>query len=99
MRAVTTYHLGPATISDGEHECVLEVEIHTMEGRDAATPAWHVTIRGQLPHEMRFPDGKALSVVIEGGQRGVGTLVDPRLIRGVGEPPCTSRQVTATPRR
>lgn len=84
---MTAYHLGPATISDGVHECVLDVEIHTMAGRDASIPAWHVRIRGHMPHELRFPHGKALSVVVDGGERGVGTLVDPHLIRGAGAPP------------
>jgi hypothetical protein len=85
---VVGHHAGPATISDGVHESVLDVEIHTRPAENASVAAWHVTIRGRLPQELRVPYGKALSVVLADGSRGVGTLVDPHLIRGAGEPPC-----------
>lgn len=83
------HYSGPATISDGVHESTLDVEIHTRPGENATVAAWHVNIRGRLPRELRFSLGKALSVVLADGSQGVGTLVDPRLIRGVGEPPCS----------
>lgn len=79
---------GPATISDGVHESTLDVEIHTRPGKHAIAAAWHVTIRGPLPRELRSPFGKTLAVLLGDGSRGVGTLVDPHLIRGAGEPPC-----------
>ena len=82
------HHVGLATISDGVNESVLEVEIHTSPGQNASVAAWHVTIRGSLPQQLRVPYGKALSVVLADGSRGVGTLVDAHLIRGAGEPPC-----------
>lgn len=83
------HYVGLATISDGTHESDHDVELHTRPAANASTAAWHVTIRGTLPHQLRVPHGKAVSVVLEGGGRGVGTLVDPHLIRGVGEaPPC-----------
>ncbi len=81
-------HVGLATISDGVYERVLEVEIHTRPAEHAKAAAWHVTFRGKLPHQLRFPYGKALSVVLADGGRGVGTLVDPHVIRGAGQSPC-----------
>ncbi len=78
---------GPATISDGANEGVFEVEIHTRPGENRTDFAWHVNIQGRLPHDLRFPSGKALSVQLADGRQGVGTLVDPRLIRGAGASP------------
>jgi hypothetical protein len=78
---------GPATISDGVNESTLDVEIHTRPGENATVAAWHVNIRGPLPRELRSPSGKTLSVLLADGRQGVGTLVDPHLIRGAGEPP------------
>lgn len=86
--ALVGHHIGLATISDGVCESILEVEIHTRPGQAGTVAAWHVTIRGKLPHQLRSPHGKALSVVLADGSRGVGTLVDPHVIRGAGEPPC-----------
>lgn len=82
-----THYAGPATISDGVHDSTLDVEIHIRPGKNAVVAAWHVTIRGRLPQELRSPFGKALSVILANGSRGVGTLIDPLLIRGAGEPP------------
>lgn len=80
-------YCGPATISDGVIESSHNVEMHIRIGANAISPAWHVVIDDQLPRELRSPHGKTLSVRIAGGVPGVGTLVDPRLIRGVGQPP------------
>ena len=81
------HYCGPATLSDGVDECRHNVEVHTRPGEDGIVAAWHVVIEGRLPRELRFPYGKALSVLLSDGTRGVGTLVDPQLIRGAGEPP------------
>ena len=83
----TCHDRGPATISDGMAESSHDVEIHTTVGRNAITAAWHVVIEGKLPKELRSPHGKTLSVRTASGGQGVGTLVDPSLIRGAGEPP------------
>ena len=84
---VVGHHVGPATISDGVHDLVVDVELHTQLGPGGTVAGWHVTIRGTLSHELRSPHGKALSVVLANGSRGVGTLVDPHVIRGAGDPP------------
>lgn len=81
-------YAGPATISDGVVTSIHDVEIHTTPGENAKFAAWHVNIAGTMPHELRTPHEKALSVLLPDGRRGVGTLVDPHLIRGAGEPPC-----------
>lgn len=78
---------GRATISDGVNESVFDIEIHTRHSENATAAAWHVNIRGRLSHELRVPAGKTLSVRLADGRQGVGTLVDPNLIRGVGNPP------------
>lgn len=83
------HFLESATISDGVNEKVFEVEIFTRPGENALVTAWHVQIQGQVPHELRFPSGKTVSVRLADGREGVGTLVDPHLIRGVGQPPCS----------
>ena len=84
---MTPHFSGRATISDGVTEGVFDIEIHTRHGENATVAAWHVNIQGRLPQEMRVPYGKALSVQLADGRQGVGTLVDPNLIRGVGNPP------------
>jgi hypothetical protein len=81
------HYSGRATISDGVNEGVFVVEIHTRPGENAIGVAWHVNIQGQMPHELRFPAAKALSVRLADGRHGVGTLVDPHLIRGAGKSP------------
>ena len=81
------HYCGPATISDGVSESLHDVEIHTMPAQRATAAAWHVVIAGRLPHELRIPNGKTLSVLLENGAKGVGTLVDPQVIRGAGDPP------------
>lgn len=81
-------YAGPATISDGVASSVRDVELHITPGENAKVGAWHVRVAGLLPHELRTPHDKALSVLLPDGRRGVGTLVDPHLIRGAGEPPC-----------
>ena len=80
-------YAGPATISDGVASSVHDIELHITRGENAKVGAWHVRIAGSLPHELRTPHPKALSVLPPDGRRGVGTLVDPHLIRGAGEPP------------
>lgn len=87
QEGVRIHYSGPATISDGVAESRHTVQIHVRTGRNAVTPAWHVVIEDKLPRELRSPHGKALYVRIGDGVQGVGTLVDPRLIRGAGEPP------------
>ena len=82
-----THYIGSATISDGTTESSHFVEIHVRTGENAVTPAWHVVVKDSLPKELRSSYGKTLSVRIATGVPGVGTLVDPRLIRGTGEPP------------
>jgi hypothetical protein len=82
------HYSGPATISDGLMTSSHDVEIHNTPRENAKLAAWHVNIKGTMPHELRTPHEKALSVLLPDGRRGVGTLVDPHLIRGAGEPPC-----------
>lgn len=84
---VTGHYSGPATISDGKNESLHDVEIHIRTQEHARTAAWHVVIAGQLPAELRTPHGKAISVLLPSGGRGVGFLVDPHLVRGTGKPP------------
>jgi hypothetical protein len=81
------HYSGEVTISDGTHESTFDVEIHTRQAENSAVAAWHVIVQGHLPPDLRIPPGKALAVVLPDGSRGVGTLVDPHIIRGVGEPP------------
>ncbi len=81
------HYSGPATISDGAAESSHNIEIYIRTGQNAVSAAWHVIIKNGLPRELRSPCGKTLSVRIASGRRGVGTVVDPRLIRGVGKPP------------
>ncbi len=81
------HFVGPATISDGVQESLVEVEIHSSPDKNATDEAWHVNIKGLLPKDLRLPCGKTLSVRLADGRQGVGTLVDPGLIRGAGEPP------------
>ncbi len=81
------YH-GPVTLSDGVNQSLHNVEIHSTPGDNANVAAWHVNIEGRLSVELRSPYGKALSVLLPSGTLGVGTLVDPHLIRGAGESPC-----------
>lgn len=87
LEAVRSYYSGPATISDGVAVSCHNVEIHARTGQNAITAAWHVVLKERLPRELGSPHGKTLSVRIANGGQGVGTLVDPRLIRGAGEPP------------
>ena len=82
------HYAGPATISDGVNESVHDVEVHSTRRENARAPAWHVNIAGKVPHELRTPHDKPLLVLLPGGRSGVGTLVDPHLIRGAGESPC-----------
>jgi len=82
------HYAGLATISDGVVTSVHDVEVHTTPSGNAKVAAWHVRIAGTLPRELRLPHEKAFSVLLPDGRRGVGTLVDPHLIRGAGEPPC-----------
>ena len=82
------HYAGPVTISDGVNESSHDVEVHATRRRNAGVAAWHVVITGRLPADLRAPSGKTVSVLLPDGRRGVGTLVDPHLIRGAGEPPC-----------
>ncbi|MGH1490773.1 MAG: hypothetical protein ACRBK7_15510 [Acidimicrobiales bacterium] len=68
-------------------EATQDIEIHIRPGSNAIAAAWHVIIKDKLPNELRSPHGKTVSVRLESGGQGVGILVDPRLIRGAGEPP------------
>ena len=79
---------GPAVINDGASECENDIEIHTSLDKNDVVMAWHAIIRGRLAHELRFPAGKPVSVLLPDGGEGTGILVDPQLIRGVGKPPC-----------
>lgn len=72
-------YAGPATISDGVVTSIHDVEIHTTPRENVKFAAWHVNIAGTMPHELRTPQEKALSVLLPDGRRGVGTLVDPHL--------------------
>ncbi len=82
------YYTGPATISDGTVDICHDVEIFIRSGQNAAVAAWHVVLKEKLPRELRSPHGKTVSVSIGDGVQGVGTMIDPRHIRGVGQPPC-----------
>lgn len=87
LEPVGSHYCGPAMISDGVAEGSHDIEIHTRPGQNAIAGAWHVIIKDKLSRELRSPHGKTVSVRIASGGQGVGTLVDPRLIRGAGEPP------------
>ncbi len=87
-QSVVPHYCGPAVITDGITEETHEIEIHMTRAENAALPAWHAIIKGRLVHDLRFPSGKPVAVHLPAGGRGAGTLVDPQLIRGEGDPPC-----------
>lgn len=85
--APDAYYCGPATLSDGTVDANHEVEIFVRTGGHATVMAWHVVLKEKLPPELRSPHGKTVSVRIGNGAEGLGTMVDPRHIRGAGQPP------------
>ena len=88
LDALMLSYEGSATITDGAASSVHEIEVHTTPADNAKSPAWHVRVSGKMPRDLMTPYNKALSIVLPDGRTGVGTLVDPSIIRGAGDPPC-----------
>lgn len=85
--AVRSHYNGTVTISDGTAESAHEVEIYIRTGHHAIAAAWHVILKDKLSTNLCSPIGKAVSIRIANGVQGVGTVIDPGHIRGVGAPP------------
>ena len=79
---------GPAVISDGVTEYTHNVEIHATIGEHAATTAWHIIVKERMSYAFSSPLGKPMLVELPNGTRCSGSVVDPKLIRGTGSPPC-----------
>ena len=81
-------YCGPAVISDDVAEYTHDVEVHATIGEHAATTAWHIIVEDRLTYGFSAPLGKRVVVELPNGVRCYGSLIDPKLIRGIGTPPC-----------
>jgi len=81
-------YCGPAVISDGVTEHTHDIEVHATIGEHAATTAWHIILKNRLTYSFSSPLGKLVAVELPDGVRCTGSVVDPKLIRGTGTPPC-----------
>jgi len=81
-------YCGSAILSDGTTEHKHDIEIHTTIGEHAASTAWHIIVKPRLTYEFSEPLGKPVVIELLGGVRCTGSVIDPKLVRGTGPPPC-----------
>ena len=81
-------YCGSAVISDGVTEHIHDIEVHTTIGEHAASTAWHIIVKDRLTYEFSSPLGKPVIVELPDGVQCTGSLIDPKLVKGIGPPPC-----------
>lgn len=79
---------GSAVISDGATSHTHDIEVYSTIGDHGASIAWHIIVKNRLTYEFSSPLGKPVVVELSSGARCTGSLIDPKLIKGTGPPPC-----------
>ena len=81
-------YCGSAVLSDDITEHTHDIEIHATIGEHAASTAWHIIVKPRLTYEFSSPLGKPVLIELPNGIRCTGSVIDPKLVRGTGPPPC-----------